>query len=402
MTGSNLGMNHSGDSAWRPDHILVDASCLINRRAGVGHYAANSVEGLIAMLPDTEFHIFLGGRWARSIPEAAARTSDTAKLRAGLIGIVRRSPVADRLWRLYCRWRFTPKVGFLRPEVIYAPNYMAPANFDNVVPVVYDLAHLRLPGVHPGGRRVWLDGLSKALEHAPAIVTISEFSKREIVELMGVAPEKIFIAPPGVGTAFRPPPQTERVEVLERHGLVAGRYFLAIGSLEPRKNLKLLIEAYSRLPPRLRDSHALVLGGGGGWGDAGLSGNLAQGLRRGGQLRLLGYVPDGDLPALYSGATAFCFPSLYEGFGMPVVEAMACEAPVLASNAASVPEAAGDAGFLLDPHDAEAWTEALRRIVEDEDLAARLRALGPDQAAKFTWEGCAESILAAFRHAVSA
>ncbi len=113
-------------------------------------------------------------------------------------------------------------------------------------------------------------------------------------------------------------------------------------------------------------------------------------------------MPDGDLPALYSGATAFCFPSLYEGFGMPVVEAMACGAPVLASNAASVPEAAGDAGLLLDPHDVEAWTEGLRRIVEDQELAARLRALGPDQAAKFTWEGCAESILAAFRYAVSA
>ncbi len=129
---------------------------------------------------------------------------------------------------------------------------------------------------------------------------------------------------------------------------------------------------------------------------------LAQGLRRSGQLRLLGYVVDADLPALYAGATAFCFPSLYEGIGMPVAEAMACQAPVLASNAAFVPEAAGGSGLLIDPRDVKAWTEALRRVVEDGALTARLRELGSEQAARFTWDACAESILPAFQRAVVA
>lgn len=290
--------------------MAVDASCLINRRAGIGHYTANTVQALSALLPDTEFHIFLGHRWAREVPKEGAAGSGVSGLRSRLIKTVRRCTGVDDAWRLYCHWRFAPYEKALAPDVIFAPNYLPPARCDPVVPVVHDLSHLRMPGMHPLGRVRWMNRLGPVLERAPAILTVSEFSKREIVELMAVPAEKIFVAPNGVSAAFRPPAEAQRVEVLRRLGLAAGRYFLAIGNQEPRKNLKLLIEAYSRLPPKLRDSYALVLGGGLGWGDAGLSGALAQDMIRNGQLHLLGYVPDADLPALYAGAVAFCFPSL--------------------------------------------------------------------------------------------
>ncbi len=388
------------EGEWPPRRVVVDAVSTTRQMSGVGHYTIGCVSALIERLPDTEFHLFLGWSWSATLPQVRSGESNKSVNLSRVIRFARQVPGARALWYDLRAWKFRSYAKNLGAEVFFAANYIPPAPCDPVVPVVYDLSHMRMPGAHPAGRVRWLNRLDAVLDRAPAVVTISEFSKREIVELMGVAPERIFIAPPGVGEVFRPPAEAQRGEVLHRHGLEAGSYFLAIGNLEPRKNLKLLIEAYSRLPPRLRERHALVLGGGSGWGDAGLSDGLVQGLRRSGQLRLLGYVAGSDLPALYAGATAFCFPSLYEGFGMPVAEAMACQAPVLASNATSVPEAAGESGLSLDPHDVEAWTEALCRIVEDKALAARLRKLGPVQAAKFTWDACAESILPAFRHAM--
>jgi alpha-1,3-rhamnosyl/mannosyltransferase len=378
--------------------VAVDASCLALAMSGVGYYTFNLTAALVAALPETEFDIFLGHRWARDIPDYGRGEPERLTRNTDLVRLARSVPGLPQAWRRYRAWQFQQHMARSGADVIYAANYIPPADCAPLVPVVYDLSHSRIPHAHPKARLRWLDRLPVTLERARAVITISDFSKREIVELMGIAPDKIYIAPPGLGAQFTKPPESERRDVLRRLGLEQGRYFLAIGNLEPRKNLKVLIGAYAQLPAALRATMPLVIGGGSGWGDAGLSHNLAQDLRQSGQLRLLGYVPEGDLPALYSGATAFCFPSLYEGFGMPVVEAMACGAPVLASSAASVPEAAGEAGLLLNPQDVGAWTEAMRRAAEDQTLAARLSAAGPAQAAKFSWRTSALSTIRALCH----
>jgi glycosyltransferase involved in cell wall biosynthesis len=383
-----------------PRVIAVDASCLLNSKGGVGHYTVESVRALMALLPETEFHIFLGHYWARTLPQENGAIS-TARWRSTAIRVARDLPFADASWRAFCRWRFQPYVAGLAPDAVLAPNYLPPAPCERTVPVVHDMSHVRIPGAHPRDRVNRLRDLPETILRSPSVVTVSQFSKSEIVDLIGVAPDKIVVAPPGVGAQFRPMTEGERAETLHRYGLQDRGYFLAIGSLEPRKNLATLIAAYARLPAAVRAGHALVLGGGAGWGDAGLSGPEPERLRQAGQLRLLGYVPSADLPALYAGATAFCFPSVYEGFGMPVIEAMACATPVLSSNATAIPEAAGDAGVLLDPHDIGAWAIAMRDVAEDSDLARDLRSRGPRQAAQFTWARTALGIRDALAAAVT-
>lgn len=367
--------------------------------SGVGQYTTCGLAALMALMPETEFHLFLGVRWSRALPQDGGPAVGAGSMMAAVANVARRFRPARAVWHRYCRLRFVPRVRALAPDLVYATNYLPPGPVLRsvpVVPVIYDLSHLRIPEAHPVRRVRRLERLSALAPDALAVVTISEFSKREIVTLLGVAEDNVIVAPPGVSPAFGPVDAARRRGVLAAHGLEDGRYVLAVGNLEPRKNLRTLIGAYAHLPASLRRRYPLALAGGAGWGDAGTGDATAAGLQRAGELRLLGYVPGAHLPALYGGAAAFCFPSLYEGFGMPVVEAMVCGAPVIASTAASVPEAAGDAGLLCDPRDGAAWTEALRRVLEDAAYAAALRAAGPRQAARFTWEACAAKTLEAF------
>ena len=384
-------------SSWRPATVAVDAPCLAREWSGVAYWTAGAISGLRALLPRTAMHIFLGTRWVQEVPSPPMTAAGSARWRARAMRAARTVPGARAAWHGLCRSRFTAGVTEIAPDVILAVNYVPSAPADRVVPVVHDLSHIRLPQVHPADRVRRLERLlPPTLERAPVVVSVSHFTRREMVALLGIREERIIVAPPAVAPAFAPVNASVRGTVLRRLGLEDRRYFLAVGNLEPRKNLATLIAAYADLPPRVRTRHALVLAGGAGWGDAGLSTPVAQRLRQAGQLRLLGYVAPADLPALYAGATAFCFPSIYEGFGMPVAEAMACAAPVIAADATAIPEVAGAAGLLVDPHDPVAWTRALSDVAEDPARAETMRRLGPPQAARFTWQACGRALVDAF------
>lgn len=381
-----------------PARVVVDATCLAASRSGIGHYTANNLAALMQALPDTGFHLFLGYGWAEAIPGIEERVvKDTLYREAKRLA--RKIPPLGALARGLRRARFTVQARRLRPDIIYAPNYIPPGGFDHIapiVPVVHDLSHIRMPEAHPPDRVKHLRRLDRIAVRAPCIVTVSQFSRSEIIDVFQVPPEKIVVASPGVAPEFGDPTATDTALVTRKFHLKAGQYFLAIGNMEPRKNLRMLITAFAQLPAALRERHPMVIGGGAGWGDAGLTTETAERLRRAGHLRLLGYVPSGDLPGLYAAAGAFCFPSLYEGFGMPVIEAMACGTPVLASATGAIPEAAGDAALLLSPRDVDAWTAAMRRVVEDQAFVGTLRARGLAHAAGFTWENCARQTLKAF------
>jgi alpha-1,3-rhamnosyl/mannosyltransferase len=171
---------------------------------------------------------------------------------------------------------------------------------------------------------------------------------------------------------------------------------LAVSTLEPRKNLPRLLMAYARLPEALRARHPLALVGAKGWLNAELEQHLAP-LERTGQLRRLGYVSQEDLPALYAGAHAFAYPSLYEGFGLPLLEAMASGAPALSSRCSSLPEVAGAAALLIDPEDLDALTAGLERLLDDAPWRVQARARGLEQARRFSWERCVEDTVAVYR-----
>jgi alpha-1,3-rhamnosyl/mannosyltransferase len=192
-----------------------------------------------------------------------------------------------------------------------------------------------------------------------------------------------------VDAAFRPRDAQQLQPVLSRHGLQAGGYTLSVATLEPRKKLDRLIAAYSRLPDSLRRQYPLVLTGSAGW----LNGRIRQAIDRGrteGWLHYLGYVPQDDLPALYAGARALALISIYEGFGLPVLEAMASGTPVLTSNVSSLPEVAGGAALLVDPDDLPAVSGQLERLLTDEPWRASAVAAGLQRARQFTWERCVQ------------
>jgi glycosyltransferase involved in cell wall biosynthesis len=214
------------------------------------------------------------------------------------------------------------------------------------------------------------------------IITVSEFSKHRIVDVCHVRPEKIAVVYGGVGQQFRPHSADEVAAARQQLGLPE-RYVLCVGSLEPRKNLARLLHAWQRVQPRQRGLTLVLVGAKGHvFRDAGLPDEPAG-------VKLAGYVTDDLLPAVYAGAESFVYPSLYEGFGLPVIEAMASGVPTITSNITSLPEIAGDAALLVDPEDIESIANGIERLADDASLRTALRAKGLLQAQQFTWDRAA-------------
>jgi glycosyltransferase involved in cell wall biosynthesis len=232
--------------------------------------------------------------------------------------------------------------------------------------------------------------LARAADH---ILTISQFSAADIAEGLRIPPERITAIPLGVDETFFE--RADAQPVLERHGLRPG-YFLFVGTLQPRKNLGRLIAAHEALPPQVRERHPLVIAGREGWGADSFRVPLERAIASG-HCRWLRYVPAGDLPALLQQAHALVFPSLYEGFGLPVLEAFACGTPVAASSATSIPEVAGNAALLMDPLRTEELRDAMLRLAEDGALARQLADRGLERARQFSWSTTVERTLQVYR-----
>jgi glycosyltransferase involved in cell wall biosynthesis len=237
--------------------------------------------------------------------------------------------------------------------------------------------------------------LRHSIQWADRVLAISQAMVPQIVEHYGIAQDRIAVTPLGVGGEWFIADSPVRIrEVRERHG-VAPKYFLSVGTLQPRKNIARVVEAYVRLPLAIRAEHQLVVVGKVGWSAASTVELLRRHAASG--VRWLERIPDDELRSLYQGATAFVFPSLYEGFGLPVVEAFASGTPVIASTGTSLPEIVGDAGCLVDALDVEAIGAALERIVDNPAWADVLRAKGRERAKRYSWDACASLTAAVLR-----
>lgn len=269
--------------------------------------------------------------------------------------------------------------------------------------VVYDLTYLLAPETLNDAYRTRLTrNVPRAVAGAGAVIVVSGAVRDELVEHLAVPPGKIVVASPGVdGTVFRPVPADRRAEVRSRLGL-PDRYFLFVGTLQPRKNVRRLLDAYAALPDATRAREGLVLAGMKGWRDDEIVAEIDRLRAAGERIHTPGYVDAADLPALYAGATALVWPSLYEGFGMPILEAMACGAPVITSARPAMAEAAGGAALLVDPTDVGALSGAMRRIAEDDALASTLARRGPERAARARWSDTAGRVREALALAASA
>ncbi|MBK9942978.1 MAG: glycosyltransferase family 4 protein [Kouleothrix sp.] len=296
-------------------------------------------------------------------------------------------------------------------EQLYAPLMLRASHADvfhgvlNVAPTlsgvpsvitIHDLAFLSFPQTFRRVNRSYLTWATRvSARRATRILAVSEATKREIVRLLGVPPEKIIVTYDACDARFTPPDAARLAAFRQRAGLPE-RFILFLGTLEPRKNLPTLLEAYARIASAT--DAPLLIGGGKGW----LYDEIfakAEALNLGDRVRFVGYIDAAEQALWYAAATVFAFPSLYEGFGMPPLEAMACGTPVVTSTSSSLPEVVGEAGLTADPGDPDAIGAALLRVLRDADLRADLRERGLRQARRFSWRDTAERTLGAYQAA---
>jgi glycosyltransferase involved in cell wall biosynthesis len=376
-------------------HVALNAQLLdfspTYRSGGISRYIYNLLVHLRTLEGDDRFSVFVGRR-----PVDAA-LAPTARFRVRPVGLPTTRPLVRILWEQALQPAVLRREGV---ELLHSLAFAQPVLWRGPSVVSFmDLSFLRYPRAFPRGNRVYLTLMARAaVRRADRLLAISEHTRQDLIDLLGAAPERVTVTYCGVDAAFRPL-DAEAVQAYRARRGLPDEFILYLGTLEPRKNVPRLLEAYARLRRR-GPVPPLVLAGGRGWGYAAIDARVAA-LDLGDSVRFLGYVPAAELPLCYNAASVFVYPSLYEGFGLPPLEALACGTPVVASRAASLPEALGEAALLVEPRDVGALADALEAALTDAALRDRLRAAGPAQARRFSWRQMAEQTVAAY-HAVRA
>jgi glycosyltransferase involved in cell wall biosynthesis len=284
-----------------------------------------------------------------------------------------------------------------RLDLFHVTAYVSPivATVPTVV-TVHDLSFLRSPDSFRFANRTYLSlftGLS--CQRARRVIAVSEYTKKDVMKVYGLPADKIDVVYSGLDPEIVRPPESELIAFRKRHGL-PDKFILYLGTIEPRKNLSTLIRAYAKVRPA---GVKLVCAGGRGWMYEDVFQTVEE-LRLSREVIFPGFLPGDDLPFWYSAAQVFVYPSTYEGFGLPVIEAMACGVPTITTNSSSLPEAAGDAAILVPPDDSSALAEALARLLADDSLQVELAERGLRQAARFTWEDAATNTACVYAKAL--
>jgi alpha-1,3-rhamnosyl/mannosyltransferase len=380
-----------------PIRVAFNATPMLSPLTGIGNYIVQLGRAL-AEQGEVDPYSYYRYRWRHERPQPPR------ELGGGGPTLVQRVkpwvPFRGQLRQAVHRLGFCRGLRRHRIQVYHEQNYVPLAYDVPVVITVHDFSWFRYPDTHPPDRVRWLErGLPQALARAAAILVDSDFVRAEVVATFGVAPERVRTAYLGVPGDYRPRSAEETAATLRELDLVHGSYLLTVGTIEPRKNIAHALEAYAGLPAEMRERYPLVVAGAHGWRASALVNRLHQ-LAERGQIRFLGHVPGAALPDLYAGAALFVFPSLYEGFGLPPLEAMASGIPVIVSDRASLPEVVGAAGVTIDPEQPESTSTTMAALLEDPARRAAMAMRGCARAAGFTWDACATVVCDAYREAL--
>ena len=371
--------------------IVLNATPLLSPLTGIGQYIYQLAKGLQAT-PELEIDFFYALSWSKTLRDSPAE--NIVRFKSLFKTLVPKSYAFSRLIQ---QKNFNQGVKSTIPTVYHEPSFL-PLKFKGpTVITVHDLSWIRFPETHPKERvRRMNRYFEPGLKHADLILTDSEFVKTEIMDVFGIASERIKAISLGAEGLFHPRSIDATQAVLSRHQLVHGQYFLSVGTLEPRKNIQATLRAYMQLSPAIRKQFPLVLVGMKGWNTSDLEQQIEP-LIQAGDIRQIGYLPREELAIITAGATSLVYPSLYEGFGLPVLEAMSCAVPVISSNRSSLPEVVGDTGFLIDPLDIDALTKAMEVLATAPDIQNELAQKSLQRSMLFSWKQCAAQTVDAYR-----
>ncbi|HZS94872.1 MAG TPA: glycosyltransferase family 1 protein [Chloroflexota bacterium] len=368
--------------------VGFDATAAVRQAAGIGRYTRHLLRALIDRDDDLRYRVFYaaaGARHGRLPPGIPARAL----------------PLSDRLLNLvWHRWQLPlPVQALIGPfDLFHSPDFtLPPVAARPTVLTVHDLAFFREPDcAYPTLRHYLQHVVPRSIRRATRVIAVSESTRRDVLDLVDIAPDRVVTVHEAVDARFRPKPVEEARSAARRAG-IGERYILSVGTLEPRKNYERLIDAFSMLVSR-GVSQRLVIAGGFGW----MYGPILERIEHlglGERVTIL--QPDDDLlVALYNAADVFVYPSLYEGFGIPALEALACGAPVVASRTSSLPEVVGEAAILVEPRSIEDIASGIERVLASDDLRVRLSKCGPERARDFTWEEAADATAAVYLDAL--
>lgn len=377
-----------------PLSVGLNAGILRAPRTGIGNYLTELALAL-SRHEDLRLSLFTGWRWQAELPDSSLPGYSRWS------GLVKKAlPGAYRVRRLLEQQRFDRGLR-QRPIDLYHEPSLWPLRFDGpMVMTVHDLTHVHYPQTQPKDRLREIERhVARGIAQARRILVDSRFVAEEVCRHYGVPTSRVVVAPLGCAARFYPREHAALQAPLAGFDVRPGGYLLCVGTLEPRKNLPLALRAYGRLPASLRARFPLLIAGMPGWHLDELDGVLPA-ARADGQVRLLGYQEDETLARLVAGARLLLFPSRYEGFGLPVLEAMNSGTPVVLSSASSLPEVAGEAGLYFAADDEAGCAEAIRRLLEDEHEWQSRRAAGLRRATEFSWQRCAAITAGVYRQAM--
>ncbi len=379
--------------------IGFDVSQTAENKAGCGFLADQLIRALVQEHPDHEYLLyptFYGYRH----PDMRQATRPSGKQVRTLL--------QEESFKTICQWWDTPgldrreKLGC--PDIIHSNNFSCPHGVDAVrkIMTVYDTSFLDIPeATTEANRLVCFQGMLEASLYADHLVMISQATWERFLHYFPHYPqERTTIIPLGSRPTIQELPETESALLLQKMGVVQGPFWLGVGTVEPRKNYQLLIEAYAQWRETSGQAWPLYIAGGRGW----LESAIYQAVEKYSLtdcVKFLGYVSDEELAALYSSCFAFVYPSLYEGFGLPVLEAMTCGAPVIVSNSTSLPEVAGEAGFYINPQQASSLNQQMKALSAQQSLRLKWREASRRQAARFSWSQAAKLTLQAYETALA-